>query len=39
MRSGNPVLKESTFLDLGSGAVVSRDGNAMTLNGKPISLL
>ncbi len=33
MRSGNPVLKESTFLDLGSGAVVSRDGNAMTLNG------
>jgi len=33
MRSGNPVLKESTFLDLGSGAVVSRDGQAMTLNG------
>ena len=33
MRSGNPVLKESTFLDLGSGAVVSRDGDAMTLNG------
>ena len=33
MRSGNPVLKESTFLDLGSGAVVSRDGEAMTLNG------
>jgi len=33
MRSGNPALKESTFLDLGSGAVVSRDGGAMTLNG------
>lgn len=33
MRSGNPVLKESTFLDLGSGAVVTRDGQAMTLNG------
>ena len=33
MRSGNPALKESTFLDLGSGAVVSRDGAAMTLNG------
>ncbi len=33
MRSGNPVLKESTFLDLGSGTVVSRDSDAMTLNG------
>ena len=33
MRSGNPVLKESTFLDLGSGAVVSRDGDTMSLNG------
>ncbi len=33
MRSGNPVLKESTFLDLASGSVVSRDGGAMTLNG------
>ena len=33
MRSGNPALKQSTFLDLGSGAVVSRDGAAMTLNG------
>jgi len=33
MRSGNPALKESTFLDLGSGTVVSRDGGAMTLNG------
>ncbi|MCM2335293.1 MAG: Bax inhibitor-1/YccA family protein [Pseudomonas sp.] len=33
MRSGNPALKESTFLDLGTGAVVRRDGDAMTLNG------
>lgn len=33
IRSGNPALKESTFLDLGSGTVVSRDGAAMTLNG------
>lgn len=33
MRSGNPALKESTFLDLASGTVVSRDGDAMTLNG------
>jgi len=33
MRSGNPALKESTFLDLGSGTVVSRDGEAMSLNG------
>ena len=33
IRSGNPALKESTFLDLGSGAVVSRDAGAMTLNG------
>lgn len=34
MRSGNPALKESTFLDLGSGNVVSRDaGGAMTLGG------
>jgi len=33
IRSGNPALKESTFLDLGSGTVVSRDGDAMTLNG------
>ena len=32
IRSGNPALKESTFLDLGSGAVVSRDAGAMTLN-------
>ncbi len=33
IRSGNPALKESTFLDLGTGAVVSRDAGAMTLNG------
>jgi uncharacterized YccA/Bax inhibitor family protein len=33
LRSGNPALKENTFLDLGSGAVVTRDGEAMTLNG------
>ncbi|WP_024889833.1 Bax inhibitor-1/YccA family protein [Luteimonas huabeiensis] len=33
MRSGNPALKESTFLDLGSGSVVARGGDAMTLNG------
>jgi uncharacterized YccA/Bax inhibitor family protein len=33
IRSGNPALRESTFLDLGSGAVVSRDAGAMTLNG------
>ena len=34
IRSGNPALKESTFLDLGSGAVVSRSaGGSMTLNG------
>jgi uncharacterized YccA/Bax inhibitor family protein len=33
MRSGNPTLQESTFLDLASGSVVTRDGEAMTLNG------
>ena len=33
MRSGNPALKESTFLDLGSGAVVRGGDQAMTLNG------
>jgi uncharacterized YccA/Bax inhibitor family protein len=33
MRSGNPVLKDSTFLDLGTGSVVTRDGQTMTLNG------
>ena len=33
MRSGNPALKESTFLDLGSGTLVQGDTGAMTLNG------
>ncbi|MEO6154693.1 MAG: Bax inhibitor-1/YccA family protein [Thermomonas sp.] len=33
MRSGNPALKESTFLDLGTGTVVRNDSGAMTLNG------
>ena len=33
MRSGNPVLGENTFLDVGSGRVVTRDGQTMTLGG------
>ena len=33
MRSGNPAFQESTFLDLGSGTVLSRDAGTMTLNG------
>ena len=33
MRSGNPALKDSTFLDLGSGALVRGDAGTMTLNG------
>lgn len=33
MRSGNPALKDSTFLDLNSGTVVRGAGTAMTLNG------
>ncbi len=33
MRSGNPALKDTTFLDLGSGTIVSGDSGAMTLNG------
>ena len=33
MRSGNPALKDNTFLDLGSGTIVSGDSGAMTLNG------
>ncbi|MDT3501358.1 Bax inhibitor-1/YccA family protein [Stenotrophomonas maltophilia] len=33
MRSGNPALSESTFLDLASGSVVTRPDQAMTLNG------
>ena len=34
MRSGNPALQESTFLDLGSGRVVTGgDTGTMTING------
>jgi len=33
MRSGNPALKDSTFLDLNSGTVVHGGGTTMTLNG------
>ncbi|KAG0731409.1 hypothetical protein G6F23_015336 [Rhizopus arrhizus] len=33
MRSGNPALSESTFLDLASGSVVTSPGQVMTLNG------
>lgn len=33
MRSGNPALSESTFLDLASGSVVTSPDQAMTLNG------
>lgn len=33
IRSGNPALKESTFLDLGSGAIVRGGGDVMTLAG------
>ncbi|MHC6215744.1 Bax inhibitor-1/YccA family protein [Stenotrophomonas acidaminiphila] len=33
MRSGNPALSDSTFLDPGSGTMVSRGAGAMTLNG------
>ena len=33
IRSGNPALKDSTFLDLGSGAVVRRGDGVMSLNG------
>ena len=33
IRSGNPALKESTFLDSATGVVVTRDAGAMTLNG------
>ena len=29
MRSGNPALKDSTFLDLGSGTLVQGDAGAM----------
>ena len=33
MRSGNPVLGDNTFLDVGSGRVVTRDGQSMTIGG------
>lgn len=33
MRSGNPVLGESTFLDAATGTVVRRDAGTMTLEG------
>jgi len=33
MRSGNPVLKDSTFLDLSSGSVRAGSADAMSLNG------
>lgn len=33
MRTGNPALKDSTFLDLGSGTIVRGDSGAMTING------
>ena len=33
LRSGNPALKDTTFLDASSGSVVARGGDAMTLNG------
>jgi uncharacterized YccA/Bax inhibitor family protein len=33
MRSGNPVLKDSTFLDLSSGSMVAGDAGTMSLNG------
>lgn len=33
MRSGNPALSESTFLDLSSGSVVTSPDQVMTLNG------
>lgn len=33
MRSGNPALNENTFLDVGSGQVISRSGDVMTLEG------
>jgi uncharacterized YccA/Bax inhibitor family protein len=33
MRSGNPVLGDNTFLDVGSGRVVTGSSEAMSLNG------
>ena len=33
MQSGNPALNKNTFLDVASGALVSRGDDAMTING------
>lgn len=33
MRSGNPVLGQNTFLDVGSGRVVGGDAQTMSING------
>ena len=33
MRSGNPALKEDTFLDIGSGNLIGRRDGTMSLNG------
>ncbi|UJJ60154.1 Bax inhibitor-1/YccA family protein [Rhodanobacter denitrificans] len=33
MQSGNPALNKNTFLDAASGAVFTRDDEAMTING------
>ncbi|PZO65756.1 MAG: hypothetical protein DI635_02410 [Pseudoxanthomonas suwonensis] len=33
MRSGNPALRSSTFLDVAAGHVTQRDDQAMTING------
>ena len=33
MRSGNPVLGDNTFLDVGSGRIVSGAADAMSING------
>ena len=33
MRTGNPALKDNTFLDLGTGSLVSNESGAMSING------
>ena len=33
MRSGNPALKQDTFLDLGTGSLIAGNPQAMSLNG------
>lgn len=33
MRTGNPALKDNTFLDLGTGSLVRNDAGAMSING------